>query len=159
MEYRDFGCAEIIIIVNSIFLYEYKKAGYTFLDKIQCVLNQYTELERFYSIQLGLKAINANCSVFIQNIDNPFVSSSILSGIYNYRERKTVVIPQYNDKGGHPVLIGGDIVNEILKEDLKENFKNVISKYKQVFVDIDNEDLLININTAEQYQEYFKKIL
>ena len=151
-EYSDFGISNIIVVTNDSL---YPRLNLD--ENINIVVNKNLEYERYYSIKLGLEKTN-NCDYcYIQNIDNPFINEIILRKLYYKRNVDGSAIPVYDDKGGHPVLISKNIMNNIRNTngDIM-NFKDVLNGFSSNRVPIDDESILININTPDDYQKYFK---
>src|SRR3989339_250483 len=115
------------------------------------------EYERFYSIKLGLEKIGKCDFCFIQNIDNPFVNKSVLNKLYENKSKNGGIIPVIQDKGGHPVLLGSEVISYIVRtKELNLNFKEVINEFPGNRVEVADNSILININSLEEYQKYFK---
>ncbi|MBI5323823.1 MAG: NTP transferase domain-containing protein [Ignavibacteriae bacterium] len=151
-EYRYFGINNIVVVANNQNIDRFN------LDEcITVVVNQHLEYERFHSIKLGLEK-NLNCDYcFIQNIDNPFVNEVILRKLYYKKIKSGSAVPEYNETGGHPVLIGKDIIKRIIESNGSIlNFKDILSEFASNRVTVDDESVLININTPEEYRNYFK---
>lgn len=137
----------------------------TIVDKlrkkgIEFIINKEPELGRFYSILLGISKIKVCNNMFIHNIDNPFVNSDLLSLMLNKLEKKSYVVPTYNGKGGHPVLLDKEIVAELKKTVLYDiNFKDFLVKFKKISISYNNKDILLNINSLDDYNKYIKEQL
>ncbi|OGU40420.1 MAG: hypothetical protein A2X61_03865 [Ignavibacteria bacterium GWB2_35_12] len=151
-EYRDFGINHIVVVVNKSTIKELNLDNNTLV----CV-NEHLEYERFYSIKLGLEKIGKCDFCFIQNIDNPFVNKSVLNKLYENKSKNGGIIPVIQDKGGHPVLLGSEVISYIVRtKELNLNFKEVINEFPGNRVEVADNSILININSLEEYQKYFK---
>ena len=157
-EYKKLGCDEKILVVNK----ELKEQGNRDLilelgRDTKLVINDRLELERFYSVKLGMQALNKCEYCFIQNCDNPFVDEGLLRILYENRIRDGYLVPVYRNKGGHPVLVGSKIIDFIKNEAPDEsNLKDVLKNFTRKNIEAPNEKVLININTPEDYRKYFK---
>ncbi len=153
-QFSKFGCYEMVVVIN--------REGKSFLDQhaiefpenVRFILNEHPGYERFYSVKLGLSAINRNRFVFIHNADNPFVEQDVLEQIFEKREEADIVKPVYKGKGGHPILISDKIRAEIISE-TENNIRldDFLRKYPQKRVNVGSEKILININTPDDYQK------
>jgi molybdenum cofactor cytidylyltransferase len=124
-------------------------------DKIMLIKNENPILGRFHSLKLGLKKVLDNDFCFIQNIDNPFVNNNLILNLWKNRNEDGFVSPLFNGNGGHPILISKKIIqqlDEMRDEDL--NLKEVLKKFPKTVVEVDDETILMNINTPEQYQHF-----
>jgi molybdenum cofactor cytidylyltransferase len=156
-DYYTFGCSKIILVLNKKFLEEpvIKKLSERFNIKI--ILNEHQELGRFYSVSLGVSEVDENSYLFIQNADNPFISNALLERMYSKRNIERYVIPVYNDKAGHPVLIGKKIIGRLKAEkNYDSNLRDILHKYKKICIPVKNEKVLANINSMSDYSKYFK---
>ena len=101
--------------------------------------------------------MDSNKGCFIQNIDNPFVNSSLLKKMIPLISTDSFVSPTYNNKGGHPVLISNSIIETILEnEDTSVTLRNKLEKFNKIVMPA-NKEVLINMNTVEDYIKYFPK--
>ena len=150
-EYREFGINNIVIVVNNKIF-----PRLNIDDSISVVLNQHLKYERFYSIKLGLdKFLNRNFC-FIQNVDNPFVNQDVLRQLYLNRISDGCTVPVFNELGGHPILLGRKVIKKIAySESNNINFKELLTEFKSRRVEVNDNSILININTPEDYKKYF----
>lgn len=119
-------------------------------NPLQILYNVHTEKGRLYSIKIGLEKINTDYC-FIQNIDQPFISKEILCTLINQLPFGDVIIPKYNQKGGHPILIGKNVIKE-LKTQYKNyaTLKDVLNQFKKTYVAVHSNEILTNINTPDE---------
>ncbi|MDQ1265664.1 MAG: molybdenum cofactor cytidylyltransferase [Bacteroidota bacterium] len=151
-EYLDFGCGNIVAVVN--------ESGIDYINNkgdIKIVINKRLECGRFYSMKLGMQNIGDMNCCFIQNIDNPFVNKDILNLLYSRRDTNLYIVPSYRGKGGHPILIGRKIIDEIKEESVNDlNLKDYLKRFDRKFVDTEDDKILLNINTPEDYEKNIK---
>jgi molybdenum cofactor cytidylyltransferase len=155
-EYETFGCKEIVIVVNesgSNFLTENK---IQFSDNVKITINKYPEWHRFYSLKTGAKRLSEVSTVFIHNVDNPFVNHVVLNELLGNTNKADYINPEFKGKGGHPILLSKKIVEDMIatKED-QIHFKEYLNKYPKKKVQVDDEKVLVNINTKDDYRQYF----
>lgn len=156
--YNSFGCDEIILIINSVYKELYEQYFPSAIKKkIKPVINYSPSLGRFFSIKSGAEASMECDFTFIQNIDNPFTDRELLMLLFNNRKEDAYIYPEYKKKGGHPVLLPKMIVDCIRKEsDTGTNFKDFLGRFNGITVESSNKKILANINTAEDYNLFFK---
>jgi molybdenum cofactor cytidylyltransferase len=155
--YTEWGCKEIVVVTNpeAFQMMEQKRI---IPDAISVVVNDHLEFERFYSVKLGLGALRSSSFCFIQNVDNPFIGSSILDLIYENRSQQKYISPVFENKGGHPVLLNLENIAQILKWPLNSaNFKDVLKTMHGLDVAMPDDTVLININSPEEYQKFFNQ--
>lgn len=149
--YRRFVVSELVLVVNeSVELEAFQDD-----EKINIVLNDKIEYGRFYSVQLGLKELH-NTSVFIQNIDNPFVNAGLLMSLQNGIGLADFAVPVYERKGGHPVLLSSDVIEPIVNGfKCTSHLNEVLKSFNRQDVFVNDPYIGVNINTPEDYQKYF----
>ncbi len=150
-EYENFGISKIIITsnFNNSPLIELK-------PNVKVVKNDHPEFERFYSIKIGLQKLGDFSFCFIQNIDNPFINKNILNILFENRIKNGSVVPVFEGKGGHPVLIGEEVMKKIIHTEQNDlNFKNILKEFPANRIEAGDETILININSPEDYNRYF----
>ncbi|MCX6230376.1 MAG: NTP transferase domain-containing protein [Bacteroidetes bacterium] len=151
--YSSFGCSEIIVCMNEN---DYQHFHSLSSAGLCIVLNPHPELERMYSIQLGLKAVKTSSFCFIQAIDNPFIDVNILDGIYRQRAEDAYVSPGYQAKSGHPVLINKTIIDYICQIEVgTQHLNEVLKNFKRKNISLDHPEILININSDVDLLKYF----
>ncbi len=154
-QYHTFGCKQIIIVLNEKGQDYIKNHRFIFPDNTLLITNKYLERGRFYSIKLGVQSIiSENTPVFIHNIDNPFVNHKVLQKLLSNND-SGYASPAYQDKGGHPILISKHIAQQIFLD--KENnivLSEFLKKFKRKRIEVDDKNILVNINTPEDYQKW-----
>jgi molybdenum cofactor cytidylyltransferase len=159
-DYLDFGCFEIVVVLNSKGMEVKNSLPLEFPDKIKFILNTFPEKERFYSIKSGLSVLSQSDFVFIHNVDNPFFSRDLLTKLSNSKYLGDYIVPFFATKGGHPILLSRKIIEELNKEINDQlNFKVFLEKFRSIKIQIDNSDILININEPISYDRLFNHIL
>lgn len=148
--YFLFGCPQIVVVVNQQGRAEVEKLEAK--KTVRIVVNPHPEWGRFYSIQLGLKAMSSCRGAFIHNIDNPFVYEEVLAGLIGGLEQNDYAVPVFHGKGGHPILLSEKVIGNLMgTHDTSVNFKNYLQPFSRVEVSVRQKDILTNINTPEQY--------
>jgi CTP:molybdopterin cytidylyltransferase MocA len=151
--YSDFGCEQILIISNPLNNTQIQQLQL----KAQIIVNKDYNKGRFSSIMLAAKNTEKNNFAYIQNIDNPFITTQILEKIYEKKEKNKYISPRYNGKGGHPILISPQIITQIQNQNHKNlNFREFLKLFERKNVIINDKHILTNINTQKEYNYYFK---
>jgi CTP:molybdopterin cytidylyltransferase MocA len=156
-EYNKFGCREVIVVLNEDLNCSQWHEFLSILSKeAMIVYNSFNYLGRFYSVQLGVKALESNGCCFIQNVDNPFIDLVLLEKLYGSRFNDGYVVPEYKCKGGHPILIGRDVINSIKEEkNFSINLKEKLRQFDRKTIDSGSDKVFVNINTLEEYKILF----
>ena len=153
--YNDFDINQVILVTQKKYVEELKNICSKYSVKTQFIINGNPDYERFYSLQLGLKVAFETDFCFIQNADEPFIDKSTLNLIYQNREKADFIVPTYNNKGGHPILVNKNTMIDLLSCDLSFNLKNELLHKKRYDVLVENEMICIDIDTPEEYFKQF----
>mgnify|MGYP000285767783 CR=1 FL=1 len=155
-EYRNLGCKEIVLLVNETGNKYLNDNNIQFLEDVKIVINKHPDWHRFYSLKLGIQALSSVQSVFVHNVDNPFVNPLVLKELLANSLKANYLAPSYNGQGGHPILISEQIVTDILStEENQLHFKEFLNSYSKAKIPVKDEKILININTIEEYDVHF----
>jgi len=156
-QYLDFGCKRIIVVKRPDH-WEWRKIinKYSGEKSIFFINNNSPELERFYSLSLGALLLKNIDYCFVQNSDNPFVNGKLLNKIYSEKGFGDYILPTFKNRGGHPILIGKEIINEIISHSYKGNLRTFLNNFQRFEIETDDENILANLNTKEDYQQKFE---
>lgn len=153
--YRAFGCANIVVVVNSeaiSYASDYFNRNF---QEITLVINEHPERGRYHSLRLALCAIGDSGSVFMGNIDNPGPTVKLLEQLVCHSGTADYLYPQFRGRGGHPVLLSERVVNDIRNQPQdNRNLREVLGGYSRKPVAIDDSQILLNINTLTDYRAY-----
>lgn len=155
--YDKFGTIQIIVVIRDTLTDNLLSSINKFaLSKIKIVKNSNNSFGRFYSLQLGVGSLTETNYCFIQNIDNPFVDIKTLNEIYTNKNENSSIHPLYKGLGGHPFMLSRFILDKIKHEsNFDINIREFLNRFNRIKVDVENENVLININTPEDYAFHF----
>ncbi|MCF8366199.1 MAG: NTP transferase domain-containing protein [Bacteroidales bacterium] len=157
MEYYNFGCEEIIVVINMEALKYLKESPLNNSVNLKWVVNQTPESGRFGSVQCGVKALKTKNPVFIHNVDNPYARRETLKKLSENHIGFDFAKPVFDGKGGHPILIGEKIIQAIMHETRTSiSLRSFLKQFSLMEVDVKDPNVLININSIEEYQQFFK---
>jgi molybdenum cofactor cytidylyltransferase len=155
--YKNAGIQKIVLVIQPKQKKRFENLNMAMPNNLYLVYNNKPNNGRLYSILLGLQNLGS-MPVFIQNIDNPFITVELINKLKQKLSAESYVSPQFKGKGGHPVLLSEELVNKLLGIELNFETKlsDVLKNYKKIELEIENPQFLTNINTREQYDELFK---
>jgi molybdenum cofactor cytidylyltransferase len=150
--FAGFGVQPIVVVVN-------KRIDLSELNPTQIVttLNEHLEKGRSWSILLGMNKVPGDCPCFLQNIDNPYIENNLMNLLLDAVKPDNYVVPVYQGRGGHPVLLGGQIVNCLKNLSELPDFREVLKQYKRIEIPYYNERILLNINTPQDYKRFLEQ--
>lgn len=154
--FAEFGCGEIIIVMNKPGKRLLDKLKVRFPETVKIVINPHPETGRFSSIKIGLNHSHIQNRIFIHNVDNPFVEVDLLSLLLNNLKQADYCVPIYKNRGGHPILVSEKVAASILKfgqDDM--SLKEYLMTFEKKTMETDNPKILINVNSIQDYQEIF----
>ncbi len=118
--------------------------------RVQLVLNEHPEWERFYSIKCGLAEVARIENCFIHNCDNPFVGADIIRRLLAGFSAEAVTVPEFKGRRGHPVLLSRNIIQAVIAHPENScNFKSFLSAFRCNLIPVDDSSILFNINTRD----------
>ena len=154
--YLSLSDTMIIVVVNVKNEAHIKQACNKIKHKVLFVVNPEPEKGRLSSIFTGINKVQNRKGVFIQNIDNPFVSAELLTSMVNNYKSNSFVVPQFKGKNGHPLLLGSVLVNEMkMNSDKITDLKNFLNSHEKECYITNDKAILANINSYEEYKKWF----
>jgi molybdenum cofactor cytidylyltransferase len=109
------------------------------------------------SVQTGIRALPGTCTAFLLVLgDQPMVRPETLNALLAawHPESAPIVVPAYNGKRGHPVLISMRFAAEILALDEKDTLKTLLLRHADRLREfaIDDPATAADIDTPEDYE-------
>jgi molybdenum cofactor cytidylyltransferase len=154
--YQNQKIDKILVVVNDDVYQKLQKTNLVKPDSCKYVLNHNPEYGRFHSIKIGLKEVQSGSLVFLQNIDNPFVTEITIQSLINEIDDADYAVPVFDGNSGHPILVSPNVVNTILQtQDRRSNLRNILASFQRCEVRISDPGILVNINTPDDYHRYF----
>ncbi len=146
---------------------------------IAITVNRDPDRGQFSSIQEGLKFIlndevwSQAKGVFILPVDVPVATADVWSGladtvseflIRDYEERFCAAIPEFQERGGHPVLLSMEFVRELVKlkvQSEEARLDHQIHKLQRDQIlrfETKDSNVVKNFNNPEDFQEKFPNL-
>ena len=127
---------------------------YTICPDITTTLNPNAELGLFSSIQCGLKQIK-HAYAFIAHGDMPSLSPEIYQAVWHARGEHAV-LPTFSGRNGHPVLLPKEMAQRMSAVPPENSAKNWLLQNRHQFLPLENPNILLDIDTPEQYQAFYR---
>jgi molybdenum cofactor cytidylyltransferase len=127
------------------------------LDEAEIVNNSDYRQGQTSSLQAGLRALKTSAveGIILALVDHPAVSARVVrSLVQDFQEsRAPVVIPTFQNRRGHPVLIGRVLFAELLSLSAAEGANTVIRRYGDAarLVEVADPAVLRDIDDPESY--------
>ena len=150
--YVQAGIEQIIVVVNAELFDLLIDMNLSLLHNVEFVINENPELGRFHSLQTGVQHLKPGSYCFFQNIDNPFTSESLVQLMINRKDEADLIIPVFQEKAGHPVLINGIVAQSILSADATDvRIDHFLKQFHSLKIEVSDPAIRININSKEDY--------
>lgn len=136
-----------------------------FVDRIHLVPNdQYDKLEMFFSIKLGIRQVIHQCDAAMLFLgDQPHISPQIIADLVSlFSDRNAgILIPSYNMRRGHPILLHRRHFQEILDLPNDASMKIFLANHEQdiQYLLIRDDSILEDMDSPEDYQRLKNKHL
>jgi molybdenum cofactor cytidylyltransferase len=119
------------------------------IDNVECVQNVSYQKGMFTSVKTGLSHVRGE-RCFVLPVDIPLVPKQVYDNLLSLDAE--VVIPVFKGKSGHPVCCSRSIIPRILDEADDSTFSTVLRVIGFRTVLVDAEEILIDVDTPEDYE-------
>jgi len=132
--------------------------------KIRFLINKNPEYGQFSSIKTAVSFLSEadTPGFFVTPVDVPPPSENVFkSMLQEGRANVTAVIPCFQGKGGHPVLLSSDFIDIILKTPLDSPYARLDRQIRAqpkksiVKISVNDHSVITNLNTPEEFKNYF----
>ncbi len=115
--------------------------------------------EQIDSLRSGIRALPADAeAAVVIPVDHPLVKPETVARLIEaFRDSGApIVVPTHEGKGGHPVLFGEELFDELLEGDAPEGARSIVHAHASELLRLDVEDrgVLIDVDTPEDYDRY-----
>lgn len=128
---------------------------------IQVISNNRAEIGQSESIKLGVENTPFTEGYAFFAADQPLMDGETLKLLVDqfYQDKNFIVVPKFQNHRGTPVIFPKRYKSDLLALSGDIGGRTIIKRYKnQVqFVEVKNENLLLDIDTLRDYQELLNK--
>jgi molybdenum cofactor cytidylyltransferase len=149
--YSETNADEVLLVVNEKF-----NQLFGFPSNVRIITNRDVEFGRSHSIRLGVEKVQTGNACFVQNVDNPYFEIDLLQNLLDRLETGSYVVPVFGERGGHPILLGPQIIDYMRTIDYRYDFREILSGFKKIRLSWEDDGILLNINTPEEYDMYMQ---
>lgn len=118
-------------------------------SKVNLIKNEDYALGMFSSIKCGIKEVTGEC--LITPGDYPLITSEVVKIIAD--TSGAFVVPTYKGHRGHPVKLSEEVMKDLKKEAIESNLKSFRNRYEIVHIEVDNQGILLDVDTIEAYEK------
>jgi molybdenum cofactor cytidylyltransferase len=125
--------------------------------QINYAINTDWKKGQFSSLKAGLSNVKSDiCGTFITLVDHPFVASETYRLMKEAFAKfpKRIVIPVYDYKRGHPILIPAEIIRQIIESSEETTLRDIIKNHESMVIQFRCEDpgVLKDIDTKDDLE-------
>ena len=153
---RDAGVDRVIVVLGH--QAERVKALVEGKEGVTCVFNPDYLQGKTTSIKTGLKALEPDgpSVLVLLNVDQPRNTKTIRHLLRRHRAgRSPITIPTHRGKGGHPIILGPTLLDELRTIDEETlGVRAVVRRHESETqrVEMETPEVLWDLNTPGQYQ-------
>lgn len=110
------------------------------------------------SLQIGLRHLEdrfqprSDDACFFAPADLPGISTQVIDRLCdNKLDSSRIVVPQFGDRAGHPVLFPWDLTKQIFETGLAEGVKSIVDRSEKHPVLFAESERPTDVNTPEEY--------
>lgn len=118
-------------------------------NQVRLVINEDFDKGMFSSVKVGVKQVVSE-QFFLTPGDYPLITEDICNKILAVKE--DFVIPSFNHRGGHPILLPASCIEELLLEDEESNLKAFLKKKPVQYINVMDDAIMYDIDTKEDYE-------
>ncbi len=124
------------------------------LQPDEIVINEDWEKGQLSSIQAGLRSLpDGTDGILLCLIDHPLVSAELIGNLIErfYSSAKTIVLPVYKGRRGHPVIFGAKLYEELLAAPLETGARAVVWAHSGEISEVETaeEGCVLNLNDPD----------
>jgi molybdenum cofactor cytidylyltransferase len=118
------------------------------------------------SLQVAIRHLESNSEgspvdgILVHLVDHPYISATLVDLMIDrfYETKKLIVVPRFQGRRGHPVIFAHALFPELLAAGTDQGAKPVVHAHRDDTLEIDTEDegVLIDIDTPEEYRLHVK---
>ncbi len=150
-----YNVADNIVVVTGCYHNEMVKVLEKY-EKVSLVYNSLYRKGMFSSVVAGVRTINSD-RVFIIPGDCPLIGESIYRVLLERSE--DIIIPSYQGRGGHPVLLSKNATKRLLDEPLTSTLKDFIRKYGAFYLSVDSDVILRDMDSPEDFKKIKERLM
>jgi molybdenum cofactor cytidylyltransferase len=153
-----FSHVDVVLVV--VGKNELALAPIVYTNGASLVVNPDPDRGQFSSLRVGLQEVlnRGSDKAMVTLVDRPPVQPETIETLESAFEqaiinRKWAVIPEYQGKHGHPIVVGREMLGAFLKAPETSTARDVEREYRSeiVYVPVNDPLIAANVNTPEQY--------
>ena len=128
---------------------------------VRCAFNPaYAQADMLVSIQVGLRALSTEATAALLVLgDQPRIQRAVIEQVITAQQPQTIVIPSYQMKRGHPILIDRALWPDVLALPETATLRDFIRAHEDQirYVVVETDSVLNDMDTPEDYDAMIKR--
>ena len=108
---------------------------------------------RSLSIKKGLSLVEEGHACLIWPVDYPLVRTKTIKKIIDNHDYDHVICPNSNNKGGHPILIGSNLIESLKKINSNTPLRDWVGRQKRTVLKVEDDWINYEMNNPDEYLE------
>lgn len=150
IEHTLAGMAEVVERIYVVIGHQAKRLRELLAGRprVELVMNEDYQSGMFSSVKAGIARVRAE-RFFLLPGDHPLVEANVYRALL--RSDGEIVIPTFQGRKGHPVLLRSGLIPEILAQPPDATLRDYIARKGHVTVEVADEGILLDIDTLDDY--------
>jgi molybdenum cofactor cytidylyltransferase len=130
---------------------------------VEILVNYQYKLGQLSSLHVAIRRLISEQScdgMLVHLVDHPYIDGKLVDVMIRqfYDSNKLIVVPRYQSKRGHPVILSRRLFTELLNAPMEQGAKAVVNAHRNDTLEIDTEDegITVDIDTPELYRQHVK---
>lgn len=158
---RDGGVEEVVIVVGH--RADELRERLAHVSDVRFAVNAEAESEMGVSIARGVEQIPLNMkAVFIALVDQPAIPPEVIRLLIAERNRTgaRLIVPEYEGRGGHPVLIDCGFRDELLMLDAQRGLRALFEVHRAdvLRVPVSSPNVVRDLDTWDDYRVLYREV-
>ncbi|HIH96535.1 MAG TPA: nucleotidyltransferase family protein [Thermoplasmata archaeon] len=119
---------------------------------VKVIVNENYKKGMLSSVKCGIEE-NPHSNFLICLVDQPLVEARTMSRMAKSHKKGSIVVPTYEGKRGHPILISQELIGELLAFKGK-TLRDFVHEHKIEEIETEDKGVIINLNTLRDYEKY-----
>ena len=149
---REGGIEDIVVVLGH-------RADEIHVENVTIAINPDPNSEMGASIAVGIEALpETTKAVLIALVDHPAVPADVVSKLIEEWQHGTrIVIPTWQNRGGHPVLVDLTLKNELLNLDRTGGLRALFRKHTAKRLPVDSPFVARDMDTWDDYRALYEE--
>jgi len=123
---------------------------------VHLTLNRDHEQGMFSSVRAGVSVLSRSVrGFFVLPVDCPWVNASVASALvdaFNHHDRRRIIVPEHDGRGGHPVLLPAAFRDPIARAPQDTTLRDVMRDHDPIRLPVDDPSVLRDLDTPDDLQ-------